>query len=123
MSERHRTLALEHARKAGWEDPIIVEVEECIENGSSPASGEAGVMARVRSEEPPDEPGQYWLEEFHPRTERHMEPQMKDVFYGPPQTLVVRPGPGHGKPVEEVDGLWTGPIPEPKQISERREAP
>jgi hypothetical protein len=93
------------------------------EDASEAVQLQQDVMARVRSEEPPDEPGQYWLEEWHPRLEHLMEPQMKDVFYGPPQTLVVRPGPGHGKPVEEVDGLWTGPIPEPNQISERREAP
>jgi len=80
-------------------------------------------MARVRSEEPPKERGQYWLEEEHPFQDGLMPPEVKWVREGNPGELVVKPGPGHGRPVEKIDGLWTGPIPEPEELSELCEAP
>lgn len=92
------------------------------EEGTRPSSPVAGVMARVRSEEPPDEPGLYWTEPKDPATGNRIGPEPAEV-YRDGDTLWVPFQTRPDKMVGEVDYLWTGPIPTPEQISERREAP
>ena len=88
------------------------------DTSQSPRSGAAGVMARVRSEEPPGEPGWYWIEEMY--NGERLDPKMTYVgwHYGHLKRIATRGAPA----VSSLDALWTGPMPEPKEISERREA-
>jgi hypothetical protein len=49
---RHETIAREHARKAGFEDPIIIENEELskiLESSSSAGSPADGAIDKIQS--------------------------------------------------------------------------